>query len=48
MDNGQRQEEIARMTGGKTLSKVNMEHASELIRMRRNIKASLIENILYK
>lgn len=38
LDKRQRQEEIARMTGGRTLSKANMEHASELIRMAQEYK----------
>ncbi|NLN41254.1 MAG: DNA repair protein RecN, partial [Clostridiales bacterium] len=41
LDNRQRQEEIARMTGGKILSKANMEHASELIRMAQEYKSKL-------
>ena len=41
LDERQRQEEIARMTGGRTLSKVNMEHASELIRMAQEYKNKL-------
>lgn len=38
---GSGKEEIARMTGGRTLSKVNMEHASELIRMAQEYKNKL-------
>jgi DNA repair protein RecN (Recombination protein N) len=42
LNNKQRQEEIARMTGGKTLSKINMKHASELIRMAQEYKRKIV------
>lgn len=36
-----RQEEVARMTGGKTLSKANLEHSLELIRTAQEFKNKL-------
>ena len=41
LDDRGRQEEIARMTGGKTLSKANLEHSQELIRMAQEFKNKL-------
>jgi DNA repair protein RecN (Recombination protein N) len=41
LDYMQRQEEIAKMTGGKTLSKASLEHSSELIRIAKEYKNGL-------
>ncbi len=41
LDEKGRQEEIARMTGGKSLSKANLEHSLELIRMAQEFKNKL-------
>lgn len=41
LDNKERQEEIAKMTGGKTLSKAGLEHSSELLRIAKEFKEGL-------